>query len=199
MTNIGIGTRPHYRTRTMGVAALLLGAICVVQVHAQTCNPNLPPTRPNTRYEVVAGTNPPGSEVRDTVTGLIWQRCLLGMTYANNGCTGQDVGLAWQAAMQAAVDATPTTAPNATPWRIPTRDELASLVERTCILPSINATWFPNMPSHYMWTSSTFPNNPSYARSISFLDGIDLGPSDSTNSKILQTNLFRIRLVRSGP
>jgi hypothetical protein len=52
-------------------AALL--AFSVTMAWAQTCLPNTPLTKPDSRYAYN------GNEVTDTITGLVWKRCAEGM------------------------------------------------------------------------------------------------------------------------
>jgi hypothetical protein len=45
-----------------------LGLMTVIQSHAQTCNPNISRTAPDSRYEFLNND----TEVKDNQTGLIW-------------------------------------------------------------------------------------------------------------------------------
>jgi hypothetical protein len=79
------------------------------------CNSSVEVTRNAARYSVGAG------EVTDTVTGLVWKQCVSG--FSGSDC---EVGAAdsktFEQAKQSAGEE----------WRLPTRSELASLVERKC-------------------------------------------------------------------
>ena len=85
------------------------------------CDPNITPTAPNNRYELVNN----GIEVKDLQTGLIWQRCSLGQTWSGTTCTGTATTYNW-------INALRTTVNMGNGWRVPNIKELASLVEQTC-------------------------------------------------------------------
>lgn len=158
-----------------------------------TCNANIPLTRPDSRYEVVAGATPAGSEVRDKVTGLVWQRCVVGMVWSGATCTGTASGMTWQNALDAARTATASTTLDATAWRVPNLTELDSLAERACYSPAINTTWFVVTPAESTWSSSP---------SADASDGVffvDFGYGDTNIGSNGNDNTgTRVRLVRSG-
>jgi hypothetical protein len=73
-------------------------------------------------------------------------------------------------------------------WRLPTRNELAELIDRK-YSPTINPVNFPSCPPGIFWSSSVWENNPSYRWTIDFSTGDSWGiPVDSKN---------RIRCIRS--
>lgn len=155
---------------------LLALVLCGTGIAAAQQNCTAPLTRPDTRYEVVAGATPPGSEVRDKVSGLIWQRCLLGQRWDNNNCVGVATPKTLQQALDIAALGPQTTASPATRWRMPTVNELTSLVEPSCRNPAINTRWFPNgtVPSGTnAWTYSLVEGtNNDEAWYVSFFDGV---------------------------
>lgn len=118
------------------------------------CANNVPRLRPDSRYELVAGATPAGSEVRDKVTGLIWQRCVLGMVWDGATCTGAAATTDWQGALDNARVAVRSSVPDARAWRVPSYSELSSLADRSCSSPAINENWFPATVAGETWTSS---------------------------------------------
>jgi hypothetical protein len=143
--------------------------------------------KPDSRYEAVANATPAGSEVRDTVTGLVWQRCALGMAWNNGNCTGTASTLSWPQAVEAAQNASPSASGRR--WRLPTQAELYSLVDRACNNPAINPTWFPETPSALAWSSSVSVSNSDYAWAVNFV---------YYGSESAQKNsAYRVRLVRA--
>ncbi len=141
------------------LAALL---VATSHSHAQTCNANITRSAPDSRYELLNNN----TEVKDSKTGLIWQRCSLGQTWSGSSCTGTASTYNWTNALQ-------TAANMGNGWRLPNIKELASLVEEACYNPSINETYFPNTISSYYWASSPVANSSHYAWVVYFYDGGD--------------------------
>lgn len=134
-----------------------------LNAQAQTCNPNIVKTKPDSQYTVSAD----GTEVTDTKTGLIWQRCALGMSWNGTTCGGTATNHIWEDALaQAATVATNTNVA----WRLPNIKELKSLVEAACYGQAINETIFPATPSS-IWSSSADAYLFDVAWKVSFYDG----------------------------
>lgn len=113
----------HDRLPTGPIHLALSAALSLVlvapMVAASTCNPNIPITKPDSRYQDhMDGT------VTDTVTGLMWKKCSEGQTWnsGSNTCDGSASTYTWRAAHQRAVD---VNADNAgenlghDDWRVP--------------------------------------------------------------------------------
>lgn len=112
--------------------------------HAQTCNTDsIPATTPDNRFEIISG----GREVKDKVTGLIWQRCSVGQTWNGSTCTGSATVHTWQQALKVAKDL-------GNGYRLPNIKELNSIVERQCDELTINSKVFPNTANGTYWSSS---------------------------------------------
>ncbi len=155
----------------------LVSLLLAIAVQAQTCNPNIVKTKPDSQYTLSAD----GTEVTDTKTGLIWQRCALGMSWNGTTCSGIATTYNWENALaQAATVASNTSVE----WRLPNIKELKSLVETACYGQAINEAIFPATPSHIL--SSTFAG---YAWGVNFDYSYDgtYGENDG----------LAVRLVRS--
>lgn len=150
------------------------------------CNLSVPATQPDNRYEAVEGTS--GAEVRDKLTGIIWQRCVLGTVWNGKTCTGTPLGKTWAEAMHAAQTATPSRAVGASAWQLPNNADLYGLAERACYNPSINTNWFPETPSDRTWSSTADAVNADVAMHVSFSYG--------HGGSALKKNLGRVRLMR---
>lgn len=147
--------------------------------HAQTCNTDsIIATTPDSRFEIISN----GSEVKDKVTGLIWQRCSIGQTWDGNTCTGTATRHTWQQAL--------TVAKNlGNGYRLPNIKELNSIVERQCSHPIINSKIFPNTESRSYWSSSPQFGYNSGAWEVTFGNG-------STSSVYKRYSNY-VRAVRS--
>jgi hypothetical protein len=98
-------------------------------------------------------------EVTDNYTGLIWQE-----TYSS-------ATMAWS---QAAGYCSSLSLDGQT-WRVPSLNELATLVDEARVAPAINRTAFPNTvycgSGTWFWASEAYAGNGSYAWGINFCDG----------------------------
>lgn len=96
-----------------------------------------------------------GAFVTDQTSGLVWQRCAVGMEWAasESRCIGEPEGLDLNAAYDAAANA-------GDGWRVPTGAELETLLFDTCEGAKIDSTAFPNISSSdfgdgaNFWTST---------------------------------------------
>lgn len=135
-------------------------SVCMVSAaQAQTCNPNMVRTAPDSRYELVVGSG--GSEVLDKQTGLIWQRCSLGQSWNGTTCTGDASSHTW-------TDALAKAKAVGNGYRLPNIRELRSLTEKACTQPAINNSFFPSTAGGEYWSASPYAGDNSYAWSVSF-------------------------------
>lgn len=165
---------------------VLLGAAPVLAA----CNTDISMSRPDSRYEAVANASPTGSEVRDKVTGLIWQRCARGMSWNGSTCAGTATRVAWAQTLEVTRTSPASVADSSDPWRLPNLAELQSLVELACFGPAINTTWFPATANAVFWSSSQHQTLTTQAWVVNFSEG---GTEDYGKS-----STARMRLVRSG-
>jgi len=56
-------------------------------------------------------------------------------------------------------------------WRLPTVDELVSIVDTSRGMPSIDTSFFPGTPSTYFWSSSPVAGSPSLGWYVNFNSG----------------------------
>lgn len=150
---------------------------------------------------------------RDNVTGLIWEVKVnnaahlrhYNHTYAwydtnvaiNGGAPGSTGGntcngtlpynLCNTSAFRDAVNALGLC--GATDWRLPTANELQSLVDYGAVAePSIDVDWFPNSSTYSFWSGETFADNAGHAREVSFFIGRFF-----VNPKISSTHVWLVQ------
>ncbi len=112
-----------------------------------------------------------GTEILDRKTGLIWQRAI-------------EKNLTHEEALEHAEQVALETGLN---WRVPTIDELSSLLDRTRSFP---ASGFPDMPSETFWSSLPYVGGIDLAWVVYFSYGFV--SSSSCNYG------YAVRLVRSN-
>ena len=142
--------------------------------------------------------------ITDTQTRLMWKKCSEGQS--GNACSGEAATYKWDAAMSRFKGGVSFADYN--DWRMPTREELRSLVycsngtpasvawDNGCSnggkagdyqSPTINLQAFPNT-SYWYWSST--PNDASLAWVVVFDDGYDFWSNRGSDN--------HVRLVRSG-
>lgn len=129
--------------------------------------------------KAVPGYTVTGETVKDAVTGLTWQRNLPEM-YA--GCTSV---CSWE---KANAYCEKLELEGARDWRLPTLIELASILDDSRVMPSIDAQAFPNTPPEMFWTSSSVANVTTQAWVLNF----NIFQADA----LPKTNSQRVRCVR---
>jgi hypothetical protein len=123
-----------------------------------------------------------GALVHDRRTDLTWQRCTLGQRWsdAEGRCEGEPMRLTFDDAKRLERDG----------WRIPTLDELLSLVV-TGQTPTIDASAFPDTPPLYYWATDN--RDLGSAWYVLFENG------RSNHYFPPRTNRDFVRFVRTGP
>lgn len=108
------------------------------------------------RYTVASN----GTEVTDTKTGLIWQRCSAGQSWDGSSCAGSAVTYTHEQAL--------AYAKTQTGWRLPTVKELSSLADKGRNNPAIAPAVFPATSPGWYWTSSSVVGDPINAWIVNF-------------------------------
>jgi len=166
---------------------------------AQVCNDAIPRNAFDARYEVDLGDP---AIVRDTATGLQWQRCNLAFVlddndgdpdYNTHSCNSPeentdgdeefiDEVFLWSGAVEAAAN-------EGGGWRLPNIKELTSLLEVACHSPAINTAVFPGTAELRYWS-----NTPSMVGDDSRVWTIDF--SDGQSTLTAKGTRLPVRLVR---
>lgn len=155
---------------------------------------------------------------RDNVTGLLWEVKTGGglrnsanryAWYSSNAqSNGGNVGAVGSNTCAGTLDAAPyngqcntsnyVAAVNAaalcgfSDWRLPTRQELTTLVHAGGVTPTIDAAYFPNTGNDYYWTAATSAADAANAWTVDFNDG-------AVHADKKSYEFFLIRLVRAQP
>ena len=147
-----------FELKNLGIP-VLAGTLAFPAGIQAACNANITADAPDSRYTVS------GDTVTDKYTGLMWKRCGEGWSGATCA-TGAALSVNWQDALKrvATVNGSATLGLGFTDWRLPNRNELATLVERLCVTPAINSTIFPGTLSQSYWTSSPYALNATLSR-----------------------------------
>ncbi len=146
--------------------------------------------------------------VTDMQTNLQWMRCALGQTWQGGTCAGEAKRYQWEPALGAAkVVNYQGGYAGYQDWRVPSREELRSLVYcssgapeiwnntgKSCqgdySRPTIDTTAFPNTPASDFWSASPNASNADYAWNVGFYNG---------NGSWYDRSLAgRVRPVRAG-
>lgn len=136
-----------------------LAGLCLVLLASAAAGQDCAPGRVAARFVLNAdGT------ATDRTTGLTWRRCSEGQTWDGSTCAGDATLHDWREAMAL------ERLSGEDGWRLPTLDELASIVDKACSDPSVDPGVFPATPSGVFWSSKT-DANADYAWHVHFRDG----------------------------
>lgn len=147
----------------------------------QTCRSDLAATTPAGRF-----INNGDGTVTDLVTKLTWKRCSEGLS-GRNCELEKAITYNWSEALTAAAS---SRFAEKNEWRVPTIQELDSIIEFRCTMPAVNAEIFPATHASNYWSSSHFAGYPGGSWNVNFNDG-----AHETCNK--NWNLY-LRLVRGG-
>jgi len=155
-----------------------LNAHMVRLVRAGTTNGLLNVGRPATDYV----DNGDGT-TSHTPTGLVWKKCSEGQLWSGGSCSGAMTSLNWNSTSLLTGF---STFAGQNDWRVPTREELLTLVDYSTFSPAINTGVFPNIYGGLYWSASKATNG----GVVNFTDGI----ADISNV----VNPHPVVLVRAG-
>ena len=164
------------------VACVALVAFNALTAPALATCPGQQKGNPSSRFILNEG------EVHDKKTGLIWQRCSVGMHWKNGkGCVGERSFLNLE-------EATKLAERTGNGWRLPSLAELGSLVDDRCGTPAVDGVAFPDIGPPDATESPYWTSSPSVAGLVYFVDFMT-GLADA-HSKGFE---LAVRLVRSKP
>lgn len=155
--------------------------------------------------------SPDGNLVVDPRAHLAWARCVEGMYWNGQTCTGKARLLTYKEA-QALIKQRNET--EGVRWRLPRVNELRRLVNRSTNPPSMDASLFPAAPADWYWTGTSSVNtstvNP-YAYGNVMRGGVggstlavqqgwavDMSTGQA-NGEVHRSEQLMLRLVRPAP
>jgi hypothetical protein len=125
-----------------------------------------------------------GNEVTDTTTGLIWRSCSEGQIWEANRCLGKAKEFNYKESMAHAQ----SRASKQIAWRIPTIEELTTLVNKGSKPAILDAQIFPDTVANRYWSSTPHETEATQAMIVHFKDGHIF--------KYHRNNKAHVRLVR---
>jgi hypothetical protein len=163
--------------------AILRPAVIRASLLAWLCAVAACPVQAQGRFAVSAD----GQQVTDSTSGLVWRRCAEGMKWNDSVCAGKPLKYKFTDAKAAARAA----AAGGKAWRVPTREELLSLVDaKAKKKPKIDVRAFPNTPSLSFWATRAGSDDNLNAWLINFANGRLAGNIGQAK--------FPLRLVRTA-
>ena len=129
-----------------------------------------------------------GALAYDKHANLTWRRCSHGQLFSDGHCRGNIKQLTLDEANQLARK-------TAQGWRLPTLNELGSLVRKSCKPPMLDQHAFPDVRAYSegkskYWSSSRVPDIPMMTYNLDFIDaGVDANTPGIA---------MAVRLVKSG-
>lgn len=148
------------------VLAVFVSTVCCTAVAEQSCFPEtIAATAPSERFTRA------GETVIDSVTGLMWRKCLQGLT--GDACeSGNVVSVNWGEALLLTSRVNMSgDGSGYSDWRLPNIRELSTLVEVQCAQPAINREVFPGAQPLHVWSSSPYHFYTHYSWYVDFANG----------------------------
>lgn len=145
---MGVFDMLKYRAVLTGVFAI--GAIHQAVAAPQLCIIGSLLTTSTDRFVI----NVSEGTVTDKKSGLMWKRCVEGMSGLECNI-GKAKYMRWNGAN---IHGRDSSYSGYSDWRLPTAGELEEIVERSCRDPAVNLAVFPRDPGREVWTSSVVPH-----------------------------------------
>ncbi|MBV31857.1 MAG: hypothetical protein CMK36_00250 [Porticoccaceae bacterium] len=104
----------------------------------------------------------------DPKTGTRWFRCSGGKRFVNYRCQGEALYLSWD---EATAYAKEFSEKSGIKWRLPTNQEMKSIIQPDCIAPAINTNVFLEAEVANHWTSSSSLHQDTFRCSLNTYSG----------------------------
>lgn len=196
-----------------------LSAFAPIAIADSHCDPEVgerDPTTPSGDFDFRNET------VLHSPSRLQWSRCALGQQFDGTSCVGSARVYTWDEAREVVAEVNQSRIlASYDDWRLPSVDELLTIVERCREAPAINTNAFPATPWSGFWTSTprgdadgeyngegvphVDPEAPRGAHNNEDEDDENLGPEAwfvgfyyGMEYAYLTNSGYRVRLVRNG-
>jgi hypothetical protein len=166
----------------MKTASIFAAAVLLLAAKEATACYDSKDRGPQTRFVLHGG------EAIDTKTGLIWQRCSLGLAWdGRRGCIGEVATIGLDEAEQKAKEA-------GLGWRVPSGPELESIIDLSCGSPVVDPHVFPDIRKDEDGEADYWTTNPVGMAGLFYFFDFMNGQADG------HTRGFQlaVRLVRNG-
>ena len=124
-----------------------------------------------------------GQEVTDTQAKLVWQRCAVGQKWDGTTCAGKATKITLDKAKEMGAAMSPAL-------RLPTKEELVSIVDKSQKKPAIDKVAFPGTPAAIFWSTRPDASNALDAWLVDFKNGRVFGNTHKAK--------YMVRLVRAA-
>ena len=178
--------------KSIQLISLLVLLVFCVNTYAVICQDGIPETAPDSAF-----LDHNNGLITDVRTGLVWRKCTEGQS--GEACSEGERGdsrFTWKEALQHVKAVNVNSSDAYSDWRLPNKKELESIIENSCVAPSINTNFFYIFPSRSFyadanyWTSTTVAGDPAAAWIALFQYG--------AVAQGKKSDKFFIRLVRGG-
>lgn len=163
------------------IVVLLLCALVAgtAEARAQRCKDSKVATTPTSDFII----NDNGTAVHKK-TGLMWKRCIEGTK--GSSCSGEPKKLFWED-MEKQYKSVSFAGLRG--WRVPSVDEMKSIIEKKCKGPALNLDVFPDASTFPNWTSSEIEGSGGKAWQMYVTSGVAIKANKAVGSAL--------RLVRT--
>jgi len=121
--------------------------------------------------------------VRDNKTGLVWE------VRQESGLHHKEAAYTWKESQKFAQRVNEKGLCGSSDWRLPSKNELLSIVDEQRESPKIDTQYFPNTQNGFYWSSSPYKQHENGAWLVYF----NLGSEFAGNKEII----YHARMVRS--
>jgi hypothetical protein len=144
------------------VSAILLLGGCDIYKEDIKCGDAIEP------YDKLGFITDENGLATDPKTGTRWFRCSGGKRFVNYRCKGEALYLSWDEATAYAIE---FSEKSGVKWRLPTNDEMKSIMQPNCIAPAMNENVFLDTEVNNHWTSSSSLHQKTFKCAINTYSG----------------------------